>query len=291
LKTGCGTGHMPLRLQPSAGLTRNSPRSRTGCRELKGDRLRRYRCPSIPSDYKVEYWADFGTEEPWVAWFMVGQPNMVNTVRALADTRDAFHATCTGDVIPALGKAFADLRRLRVVLAEQLPTIHVENAYETFYGHLWRAHKTSFQSAMKILGLDIGFLFKKDANFEKGAADLLDQRPELADLVELMRADRATYQSELGNYCDEVEHGGGTTMEVRARFHRLDSAETSFQNVRQAMQKYVTLFVDAALPPGLCIIEIPEAHRCIIEIPEAHRDPAAPVRFQVRPRAPLQTSH
>jgi hypothetical protein len=80
-------------------------------------------------------------------------------------------------------------------------------------------------------------------------------------------------------------------MEVRARFHRLDSAETSFQNVRQAMQKYVTLFVDAALPPGLCIIEIPEAHRCIIEIPEAHRDPAAPVRFQVRPRAPLQTSH
>jgi hypothetical protein len=64
------------------------------------------------------YVTDFGTGEPWLAWPAVGLPSMVNTVPAFRETRDAFHSACTADLIPALSKAFADLRRLREVLAE-----------------------------------------------------------------------------------------------------------------------------------------------------------------------------
>jgi hypothetical protein len=97
------------------------------------------------------------------------------------------------------------------------------------YGYLWTAYKDRFQAAMKPLGLDIGFLYQKDAAFEKRAAELVADRPELSDLVDLMRRDRQEFQKALASYRNtHLEHRTGDPDPRVASFHRLDSAETMF---------------------------------------------------------------
>ncbi len=60
---------------------------------------------------------------------------------------------------------------------------------------------------MRALGFDIGFLFQKDDAFEKGASAFVEQHPQLADLVEMMRRDRADFQKRVGEYRnDYIEH-------------------------------------------------------------------------------------
>jgi hypothetical protein len=225
---------------------------------------------------EVDYYADFGTGEPFLAWVMVELPRMVDTVPAFGPTRDAFHAHLN-NLASELGKAFAGLQRLREVAAQPspVPAIDVEKAYEDFYGQLWLAYKSSFQSAMKSLGLPIGCLFEKETKFEDGAEALMAQQPNLAALVGRMRVGRAAFQTDLRDYRVAVEHKGGPTAQMLARFHQLAYAESTFQNVWRAMQEYATLFVEASLLPGLCVTEIPEAER----------DPVAPVRFQIGPRS------
>jgi hypothetical protein len=55
-----------------------------------------------------------------------------------------------------------------------------------------------------------------------------------------------------------------------AAFHRLDSAQTMFENVWQAIEDYVALYVSANLSPTMRLVEIPEHER----------DPAPPTRFR-----------
>ena len=223
------------------------------------------------SEFKVEKYADFGTSDPWVARIMMGLPRLVNAVPAFASRRDAFQ-TVLGETHEALGMAFNDLREIqRLVQDENVPALDRTKAYENLYGHLWQAYKDRFQKLMRALGYDIGFLFQKDAIFEKGAAEFLEQHPKLADLVEMMRRDRADFQKRLGEYRnDYLEHRKDFDPKLVEALHRPDVAEAMFDNVWQAIEDNVALLVQSLLPPQFQLSEIPEAER----------DPGAPERFQ-----------
>ena len=220
-------------------------------------------------EFRVERYADFGSGEPWVARIMLGLPELVNAVPAFVATREAF-ANEIGEVFYALSAAFNTLRELRTLVVENAPASNIEKAYSNLYGHLWQAHKSRFQTAMNALGVNIGFLFQKNADFEKVAAKLLAKRPELADLVSSMRHDRAAFQVSLADYRNWVAHRTKhIDPAVLATFHSLDFAEQMFDNVWQAMERYVVLLVVVSIPAGLQVIEIPESQR----------DPARPTRY------------
>jgi hypothetical protein len=176
-------------------------------------------------EFKVEHYANFGTGEPWVARIVLGLQELVYAVPAFGATREAFMNEL-GEVFESLGMAFEELRRLRKLVAEKAAALDVARAYASLYGYLWQAYKDRFQAAMKALGLDIGFLFQNDANFEKGAAELLAARPELADIVDLMRRDRSDFQTMLSKYRnDYLEHRvENPDANLIGKFHRLDSA-------------------------------------------------------------------
>jgi hypothetical protein len=223
-------------------------------------------------EFKVEYYANFGTGEPWVARLVLGLQELVYAVPAFGATRDAFMNEL-GEVFESLGMAFEELRSLRRRAAEQgAPALDVARSYASLYGYLWQAFKDRFQAAMKALGLDIGFLFQSDVNFEKWAAELVAAQPELADLVDLMRRDRADFQNKLAKYRNTyLEHRDEQPdPNMFASFHRLDSAETMFENVWQAIEDYVALYVIANLPPNIQLVEIPAEQR----------DPDRPTRFR-----------
>lgn len=219
----------------------------------------------------VEHYADFGTGEPWVARLMLGLQEIVFAVPAFGETRDEFMNEL-GEVFESLGMAFDELRELRRREAGGAPALDIARSYVNLYGLLWQAHKDRFQKAMRALGVDIGFLFQKDESFEKGAATLVAANPKLSELTELMRHDRQEFQKALAQYRnDYLEHRDDQVdPRLLAVFHRLDSAETTFANVWQAMEDYVAISVKAHLPESLVLDEIPEAER----------DPARPTRFR-----------
>jgi hypothetical protein len=222
--------------------------------------------------FVVEHYANFGTGEPWVARLMLGLQELVFVVPAFAETHQDFMNEL-GEVFEALGMAFEELRALRKLVAEGAPVIEVTKTYETLYGHLWRAFRDRFPPAMKALGLDLGFTYKNDKQFEKGAAGLLARRPELSDLVDLMRRDRADFQNRLAEYRNRyLEHRKRRVdPNLLADFHHPGSAKNTFENVWQAIEDHVVLYVIANLPPGFHVVEIPEEER----------DPTRPTRFRV----------
>lgn len=215
------------------------------------------------SGFKIEKYADWGTGEPWVARIIIGLKDLTFAVPAFGSTRDAFMIEM-GDVFESLGKAFEDLRMLRHLTAQKdASVIPLVGTYESLYSHLWRAYKGRFQKAMKTLGLDIGFLFRPDGKFEAGAAKLLTTQPELGDLVDLMRRDRAEFQHRLATYRnDYLEHQTAhPDPKMVGAFHQLSSAENMFENVWQAIEDYVALYVVVSLPPSVQLVEIPEGER------------------------------
>jgi hypothetical protein len=223
----------------------------------------------VTSDFAVEHYADFGTGEPWVARLMIGLPELVQPF--FPEQHGAFMGAL-GELFDALGKAFEALRQVQDLNGKPAAKLTTENLYETFYGHLWRAYKDRFPPVMSELGLDIGFIFQKDAPFEKRAADLLEERPELEDLVALMHADRLEFQNGLGAYRNlHLEHRQHPVdQRALAAFHRADSATTMFENVWEAIEDYVALYTKAHMPPSIQLVEIEEPDR----------DPERPTRFQ-----------
>ncbi len=222
-------------------------------------------------DFVVEHYADFGTKEPWVARLMLGLQELVFMVPAFVETRDDFMNEL-GEVFESLGMAFEELRTLRKRVAEGASVLALTKSYETLYGHLWQAYRDRFPAVMRALGLDIGFTHKNDAQFEKGATRLLARRPELADLVDLMRRDRADFQNRLAEYRNTyLEHRKRRVdPKLLADFHHPGSAENTFENVWRAIEDYVVLYVIANLPPAIHAVEIPEEER----------DPTRPTRFR-----------
>src|SRR4051794_28744180 len=149
--------------------------------------------------FKVEHYANFGTGEVWLTRLMLGLTDLVQAVPAFAGMREAF-ARELGEVFESVGFAFSELVRLRKLIDERAPALETATAFAGVYGNLWTAYKDRYPALMKALGLDVGFQFQKDPQFEKAAAALLASRPELADLVDLMRRDRADFQSRLADY-------------------------------------------------------------------------------------------
>jgi hypothetical protein len=222
-------------------------------------------------DFRVEPYANFGTGETWVVRIMLGLQELVFAVPAFGPTRDTFMDEL-GDVFESLGMAFEELRELRSRIVRGAPALDIARSYASLYGHLWTAYKDRFQGAMRALGLDIGFLFQNDSNFESRAAALVAERPELADLVSLMRRDRADFQGRLADYRNTYLQHRVDEPDPRlvAAFHRPDSAQTMFDNVWEAIEDYVALYVIASLPAAIQLVEIPEKER----------DPSRPTRFR-----------
>lgn len=219
---------------------------------------------------KVTHYADFGSSEPWVARTILGLPDLVNVVPAFAAGRDEF-ALQLGDTLQPLGMAFEEFLTLRERAPKPGPQLAILRTYTNLYSYLWQAYKDRFPRALKALGIDIGFAFQKETTSDAKAKALVAQRPELTDLVTCVQGDRGTFRDELA-WCrnEVVEHRSEEPDAHRvASFHRLDSAETMFENVWQAIEDYTVLAVIANLPPALQVAEIPAPDR----------DPAVPKRF------------
>lgn len=224
------------------------------------------------SGFKVEPYANFGSGEPWVARVLLQWQSILNAVPAFGATRGAFHLA-QGDVFESLGMAFQVLGKLREQVATGALALELAESYASLYGYLWQAYKDRFQNALLALGVDFGFYWDKESKFEKGAEAVLAEKPDLAQLLGLMRHYRENFHNALGHYRNTyLEHReADVDQRMLESFHRLEAAEDTFERVWRAIEAIVAGIVVAHLPNPLVLIEIPEEER----------DPGRPERFRV----------
>lgn len=219
---------------------------------------------------RIEPYANFGTGEIWVSRVMLGLLTVLDatTVSNRDDVKEGI-----ASVFEALAEAFNHLRSLRELVGRSdTPATEIGAAYSSFYVHLWRAYKDRFQKSVPpALGYDIGFLWGSDNTFEEGAAAFLTAHPEVdAGLLELLRNDRREWQNDLAIFRNEhLEHQRPVDPALLATFYRPDSAETSFENVWQAIEDITVQMLRPHLAAGVELVEIPEDER----------DPVVPRRF------------
>lgn len=144
-----------------------------------------------------------------------------------------------------------------------------------------RSLKNGMQGLAKILGLDIGFFFKDQNQFEKGLAKMSRTHPELADYLRAAR----TWAEKLNLLRNEIEHEGWLLS--RAGYREIGDKVEMIEPEIEGQP--VSQFCEHMLDRLCCFVEEVTVYGLrtkmdpllsVTEIPLAHRDPSVPERFR-----------
>ncbi len=227
------------------------------------------------------FFADVGTEEPFVARVSLGLLEVLNATSY--QKRDEIKSAIWGLTRDCLMPAFISLRELRKIAGDpEVPILTKTKNFDDMCRSLWAAYRDRMKSAARLMGYDIGFLFDKDSLFEKGCEEFPKTHPLVnVELIGRMKLSRATWQRDLARFRnDYLEHQKLTQEEV-AEFYSLPRAEALFERVWVSIEEILVILLAAGLHPS----------SCLREIPEAERNPANPLRFGFAWRKPLQTEN
>jgi len=215
-----------------------------------------------PNQWKVIHFANVGTSEEFIETFSGELLELVDGSLIFGEERDAVKAAIMTVVTEGLMPAFEHLRRIRASVTNPLPELNRRQLYEDFARVLWHAYKDLFPKAVLLLGFNIGFLFKGDADFEKGLADFMSKTPSLIlDVPELLRRQRVNWQQGLHGFRNDfLEHRKKNVAEFAA-FYEPKTAEMLFDHAWRTMAELCPAFIEARYPPTWSITEIPKDER------------------------------
>jgi hypothetical protein len=219
-----------------------------------------------PSSWKVEHYANIGSSELFVFRFAIEIPRILDASLIQGKEREQVKLGISVFHTEGLVPAFEHLRKIRRHVSETPPLMNRKQAYEDFFRTLWHAYKDLFQSAVRGIGFDIGFLFKSDGEFEKG----LQNSNTGSDFADYLRQQRADWQNDLKRVRnDYLEHRKLDWEDVKS-FYCVEVAEKFFTGVSITAEEVLIGLIHNRLPP-IC---------GIVEIPESERDSNYPLRFQ-----------
>ncbi len=201
--------------------------------------------------FQVRQFADFGTSEEFVLPVL----DLIDILNGttIFDPQRTEVSGCIGVIASeGLSAAFLELRKIRLSVGQNLPVLNHLQMYEDFYGKLWRAYKEYTQRAVKAMGFDIGFLFQKDAQFEKGLK-LFRQNNLTAPpaLEEFLREVRRLWHTELADFRNTVAQHPGADRAQFQKFYKPEFAEALFKEVWHTIVEILGALLELRLPPGM----------------------------------------
>ena len=256
--------------------------------------------PVQPS-WTVQKVADEGSSSPLMARLMIGMLRLRDTVFDSAE-RDSFDTPydfalkslfSARDAMHQLTKVWREHER-RVEAGEvarvQGNALHVDESVDrelgqeadAFLNAASRAIKKGMQDVTAVLGVNIGFVFQKQAAFDAGVAALQASDPALADYFRQNR----TWSESLQSARNAVEHEGWTLPPVR--YVRVGDEIKATEP--QIAGKPVTEFAALVFDRLACFVEDVTAHllkrklpafTTLSEIPRAERPEDVPERFRL----------
>lgn len=215
-----------------------------------------------PNEWKVTHFAGFGTSEEFVETFTGEILELVDASLIFGAEREAIKNAIMILVTEGLMPAFEHLRKIRLSIANPVPEMNRRQLYEDFARVLWHAYKDLFPKAVLLLGFDIGFLFQKQADFEKGLAKFVSSHPSLIlDVPELLRRQRTNWQQALSSFRNDfLEHRKADIADF-ADFYQPKTAEMLFGHAWRTMAELFPPFIEAHFAPTCSIMEIPMNER------------------------------
>ncbi len=256
--------------------------------------------PVQPS-WTVQKVADEGSSSPLMARLMIGMLRLRDTVFDSAE-RDSFDTPydfalkslfSARDAMHQLTKVWREHER-RVEAGEVARVhgnaLHVDESVDrelgqeadAFLNAASRAIKKGMQDVTAVLGVNIGFVFQKQAAFDAGVAALEASDPALADYFRQTRA----WSESLQSARNAVEHEGWTLPPVRYVRVRDKIKATEPQIAGKPVTEFAALVFDRLA----CFAEDVTAHllkrklpafTTLSEIPRAERPADVPERFRL----------
>jgi hypothetical protein len=157
----------------------------------------------------------------------------------------------------------------------------LDRRFDSFTVFAYRALKLTQYLVKDVSGLDIGFLFRSEANYAKGLSVMRSSKPELADYLDAVRQQFADPLARLRN---DIEHKGWNMPGMHYRMHedQLQVGKVQIQGLS------FTSYVDHVVIGTIRFVEdmttyalktILPAPRAVIELPEVQRASGNPKRF------------
>lgn len=169
-------------------------------------------------------------------------------------------------IFDGLEPAYRSLREIRNKwLDDKIPEKEKIQHIENVYSYLTIAFKDRFQLVTKLLGYEIGFLFKNEKDFVKGCAEFLVLHSSIDPFfIETIKNDRTTWSQLMvttrNNLIDHAAEKDAVLIQVLRQHMSLDAAEKIFDNCWRSIEDYLLVFaVDKTDPKyGHRILELQE---------------------------------
>ena len=231
-----------------------------------------------PSDWKIKHFADISGSEEFLQQLFIEIPELVDMTAIYGEDREKLKEAILVVSVEGLMPAFEHLKSIRASVVHEMPELNRMQLFENFEGRLWHAYKDLMQKAAKRMEPEIGFLFCRHKEFEKGLLLWEKRQPVLAPAVApYFRRQRADWQNALADFRNYHEHKDDRDPRIFASRYDPAHAEKLFDSVWRAIADILAMLVGQHLSAGFKIAEIP---------PE-DRDPVRPRRFRLfRPGFP-----
>jgi hypothetical protein len=201
--------------------------------------------------FHVRQFADFGASEEFVLP-VLDLIDILNGTTIFDPQRNEVSGSIGAIASEGLSAAFLELRKIRSSVGQDLPMLNHFQMYEDFYGKLWRAYKEYMQRAVKAMGFDIGFLFQKDAQFEKGLKAFRENNPTAPPaLEEFLREVRRLWHTELADFRNTIVQHPDADRAQFQKFYNPQFVEALFREVWHTIVEILGMLLELRLPSGV----------------------------------------
>jgi hypothetical protein len=215
-----------------------------------------------PCDWPKVHFANVGVSEEFVEQFSGEFMELLDATSNYGAERDAIKEAIMTILVEGLMPAFEHLRKIRRTVSTPIPELNRRQLYEDFAEAIWRAYQALMPKAVSLLGFDIGFLFKKDADFKKGIEEFNTKYPSLImDIPGVLRRQRTNWQQGLHEFRNEFIVHRNQDIAAFEIYYRPETAERLFDHAWRTMADLFPVFIEAHYPPTWSIKEIPPAER------------------------------
>jgi len=192
--------------------------------------------------------------------FVMELPDILNgtTIEKKDDAKHAMLVVAKEGLMPA----FEHLKRIRASVTEQMPQLNRMQLYEDFSRVLWHAYKDLMPKAALSFGVNVGFMFQNNEDFEKGLERFKQDNPKIPPgFGEHLRHQRATWQSALAEFRNQfLEHRQEEQTKFRA-FYQPQASEALFDSVWRTIVDTLVMAMSLKVYPGFQLAEYPADQR------------------------------
>jgi hypothetical protein len=210
----------------------------------------------------VVHYANVGTSEEFVEQFSGEFLELLDASTIYEPKRQELKEAILTILTEGLIPAFEHLKKIRSSVGQEIPVLNRMQLYEDFSRVLWHAYKDLMPRATVLLGFDIGFLFQKEANFEKGVTEFNTKHPSLImQVCDHLRQQRINWQNGLGDFRNHYLEHRKEEQGKFAKYYTPEQAEVLFDSTWRTMADIFPVFIESHFSPSTSIEEIPANER------------------------------